>query len=257
MNGIIPDLFDRFASMKRAVICFSGGLDSTVLLNNAVRALPDDHLAVFAILPMTTQRQIDVAKKIVSTIGANAIFVEIGWSEMKGVEKNGPDRCYLCKTSIYEKVRAIASERGFSVVVAGENADDVENERPGRKAGRENGIVCPLLDLGIGRDRVIQCVNEIGFPFPMIKDTCMATRYSEGIPINEEMMRDAEECEESIRSATGVIQLRVRFNGNEATVLTDLKENGKLLDNVDIIRKILNDKGIDNVTVDSKGYHGK
>ena len=215
--GIIEELGPVLASMKHPVVCFSGGYDSTALLRNALEFC-DDVTALFVELPMNTQRQIESAKKVAEHLGADLTLAKLGWEDLKGIESNGPDRCYICKSAIYSLAKAIAID---SSVLAGDIADDRDDDRPGHHAAKEKGIISPLKEAGIGKSRIIKAVEELELPFPMFKDTCMATRYPVGYIIGEKEMRFVEECEASVRKVSGLNQLRIRIDGNRALVQTD------------------------------------
>ncbi|MFA6804242.1 MAG: hypothetical protein WCR24_07135, partial [Candidatus Methanomethylophilaceae archaeon] len=221
MKGIIPELRDGLCKMGNVAVCFSGGLDSTVLLANAIDALPDSHLAVMIDMPILSERQRCAAIRIADFLGTRLITVRLSWKDLVELMDNGPERCYYCKKAIYSNVRRVAEEHGFTNIAAGENIDDKETERPGRRAGTEESIINPLLDLGIGRSVIEETVKKMGLPVCMIKDTCMATRFPTDMPIDEEKVRMAEDCERTIRMNTGVRQLRIKFREEEAVLLTD------------------------------------
>ena len=244
MDGIIPELKEILGRMENPIICFSGGLDSTVLLKNAAEYC-DSFTALFIRLPMNTKRQVDAAKDVASFLGIQLRIEELSWDDLDGVERNGPDRCYICKKAIYSKAFAVANELGSNIVLAGDNADDDPNKRPGHRAGSESGVKNPLIEADIGRKRVIRAVDEMGFPFPMIKDTCMATRYPEGQMIGERDMRFAEECERAVRKVSGLKQLRIRFRDGIATVYTDEPEIDEMIRHRTQIEYELKSRGMD------------
>jgi len=256
MKGIIPELRDGLCKMGNVAVCFSGGLDSTVLLANAIDALPDSHLAVMIDMPILSERQRCAAIRIADFLGTRLITVRLSWKDLVELMDNGPERCYYCKKTIYSNVRRVAEEHGFTNIAAGENIDDKETERPGRRAGTEESIINPLLDLGIGRSVIEETVKKMGLPVCMIKDTCMATRFPTDMPIDEEKVRMAEDCERTIRMNTGVRQLRIKFREEEAVLLTDPDEICKLDDNRDLVRKILRTKGVESIRIDPDGYTG-
>ena len=251
MNGIIEELGPVLASLKNPIVCFSGGYDSTALLRNALEFC-DDVTALFVELPMNSQRQIESAKKIADHLGADLTIARLGWSDLEGIENNGPDRCYICKTAIFSLAKTIAID---SPVLAGDNADDRDEERPGHRAAKEKGVINPLKDARIGKSRIIRAVNELDLPFPMFKDTCMATRYPVGYPLGEREMRLAEECEASVRKVSGLKQLRVRIDGNRALVQTDESELPEMVRRRTQITYELKSRGLD-CDLDLEPYKG-
>lgn len=241
MNGIIDELRPVLTSFKHPVVCFSGGFDSTALLRNVLEFC-DDVTALFVELPMNTQRQTESAKKIAEHLGADLTVARLDWDDLTGIENNGPDRCYICKSAIYSLAKAIAVD---SPVLAGDNADDKDEERPGHRAAKEKGVINPLKEAGIGKPRVIRAVEELDLPFPMFKDTCMATRYPVGYMIGEKEMRFAEECEASVRKVSGLTQLRVRIDGKKALVQTDESELPEMVRRRTQITYELRSRGLD------------
>ena len=254
MDGIIPELKERLESLRGPVICFSGGLDSTVLARNAKEFCPSFTL-LFIRLPMNSQRQIDAAVKIADSLDIPLRMESLDWGDLKGVETNGPDRCYHCKDAIFSLVERIRSETGSDAIVAGDNADDMDSLRPGHRAGREHGIINPLSDAGIGKSRVKLAISEMDLPVEMIEDTCMATRYPVNHPIGERGMRFVEDCEAAVRKVSGLKQLRVRIDGNRATVSTDVSETGEMVRYMTKINYELRSRGLE-CDLDLHGYKG-
>lgn len=249
MDGIIEELGPVLAPYHHPVICFSGGLDSTALLRNALEFC-DDVTALFVKLPMNSRRQIESAMKIAESLGADLTIAELRWNDLKGIEKNNDDRCYICKSAIYGLANAIAAG---SPVLAGDNADDKDEERPGHRAAKEKGVINPLRIANIGKSRVIKAIGEIQLPVPMFKDTCMATRYPVGHPITENDLRFVEECEASVRKISGLKQLRIRIDGNRALVQTDVSEIPEMVRYRTQITYELKSRGLD-CDLDLEGY---
>ena len=254
MDGMIEELKDTLGSFSKPVICFSGGLDSTVLLRNAM-GYCDDPVALFVRLPMNTSRQIDSAERIAEYLGIGIRIEDIRWDELSGMENNPQDRCYICKSAIYRKAKEIASSCGADAVLAGDNADDKDSDRPGHRAAFENGIRNPLKEAGIGKSAVISAIEEMGLPVPMFKDTCMATRYPFNYPIGEKEFRFAEECESAVRKISGLEQLRIRIDGNRALVQTDEKELPNMIRFRTQITYELKSRGLD-CDLDLNAYKG-
>ena len=252
MDGKIPELKDALSSLSHPVVCFSGGLDSTVLLRN-VAEYCDSFTALFIRLPMNTERQVDIAEKVASHLGVPLRVETLTWDDLKGIERNGSDRCYICKKAIYAMAFSVAATVDSNIVLAGDNADDDITKRPGHRAGVESGVMNPLREANIGKRRVIQAIKEMELPFPMVKDTCMATRYPENHVIGEKEMRFAEECEQAVRKVSGLEQLRIRYNGNIATVTTDPSEMGEMFRLRTQISYELKSRGLE-CALDTEGY---
>ena len=254
MNGIIPELEESLHSLKKPVICFSGGMDSTVLARNA-KEYCSDFTLLFIRLPMNSQRQVDAAVSVADALDLPLRMERLGWDDLKGVETNGPDRCYHCKDAIFRKAEEVCRDAGSGTILAGDNADDLDSQRPGHRAALEHGVINPLKDAGIGRGRVRKCLDEMHLPIVIIKDTCMATRYPTGHPIGEREMRFVEDCEAAVRKVSGLRQLRVRIYGGRATVTTDISETGEMMRHLTKINYELRSRGLE-CDPDLEGYKG-
>ena len=251
MDGTIPELEGILRPLRNPLLCFSGGLDSTVLLRN-LKEFCSDFSVLFVRLPMNSQRQVQSAQDIAEFLDVPLIVRTIGWDDLSGIENNGPDRCYICKRAIYSLASDIS---GGGPVLSGDNEDDRDSERPGHRAGKEYGVLNPFKDASIGKARIRKALAEMGLPFMMVKDTCMATRYPEGTLIGEREMRFAEDCEDAVRKVSGLRQVRVRINGDRALVQTDESELGEMVRRRTQITYELKSRGLD-CDLDLNAYKG-
>ena len=117
-------------------------------------------------------------------------------------------------------------------------------------------MINPLKEAGIGKSRIIKAVEELDLPFPMFKDTCMATRYLTGYMIGEKEMRFAEECEASVRKVSSLRQLRIRIDGDRALVQTDESELPEMIRHRTQITYELRSRGLD-CDLDLEPYKGQ
>jgi len=252
---ILSELQEYIKGTEKAAIAYSGGFDSTLLLKLMTDLLGGNCVGVFVDSPLLSQRQRDAADRTASEIGARIIRVNADEDITKDVFRNDPERCYFCKTLIYGKVREVASDLSIDICFDGENSDDVEGERPGRRAARELGIKSPFRDLGIGKQDIIDAVASLGISERIIKDTCMATRIPSGTAFNEMDLRFIENCEELIRQISGVFQVRMRLSSDTATILTAPDEIQKLIDSRDRLFSVLQNMGLEPI-IDMNGYTG-
>ena len=200
LDAVRRDLRD----MGDVAICFSGGLDSTVLADLAHRELGDRAVAVVVDVPMMTTRQRAAAQAIADHIGIRLVKAPLGYGDLPGILENTHSRCYICKTSMYSAVRRKADELGLEHVVNGEIVDDLSEDRPGMGASEENGVRRPFLDAGIGRDVIRSYIDSMDLPVTMVKDTCMLMRYPEGTPVTESDLRLAEDLVVEDRATTEI-----------------------------------------------------
>ena len=239
--------------MGGVAICFSGGLDSTVLADLAFGELGERAVAVVVDVPMMTLRQRKAAQAIADFIGIEMVKAPLDYGDLPGILENTHSRCYICKTAMYSAVRRKAEELGLPYVVNGEIVDDLSEDRPGMGASEENGIRRPFLDAGIGRDAIRPYIDSMDLPVTMVKDTCMLMRYPEGTPVTESDLRLAEDLEAEVREVTGIHQIRVRRKGDSFSVQTSTVEHDILFGNLDAVGNVFTRRGL-RFEADPSGY---
>ena len=235
----IERLERRFLELGSCAVCYSGGLDSTVLMDIAHRTLGDDAVAVLVDVPMMADRQRDAAITVAESIGCRLVRTTAGIEELDGILANRHDRCYICKTVMYRKVREVADDLGIRHVINGEIVDDLSEDRPGMAAGREAGIVTPLIDAGIRREDIVRYLKGMDLPLTLVKDTCMLMRYPEGTPVTMDDLRLVEELEAIVRDRLGLRQLRIRRTDGGYSIQTSSAEQKILREGFETIRKEL------------------
>lgn len=234
-------------------ICFSGGLDSTVLADVAHHVLGDRAIAVTVDVPMMTERQRNAARIVAGSIGIRTLTAEVSIEELAGILENRHDRCYICKSVMYRKVKEIAESEGMSAVVNGEIVDDLSEDRPGMAAGKEKGILTPFIDCGIHRADIVAYLDGMDLPLKLVKDTCMLMRYPEGIPVTEADLRLVEDLEAEVRRRTGLEQLRVRRRGDSFDVQTSTRELPVLTNSSEILDDVFGSRCL-RYSINPTGY---
>src|SRR3989339_823093 len=136
-------------TMKRVLIAYSGGADSTLLLKIAADTLGKKNvLAVIAASETYPASEIDSAVKIAKIIKVNLSVIKTEELKDQRFLKNPAERCYYCKLELFGKLKKIARKNGYRFVLDGANYDDRLDFRPGAKAGRALGIKSPLKEAG-------------------------------------------------------------------------------------------------------------
>ena len=132
------------SGMGSVAVALSGGVDSGLVAKVAHDCLGEAAIAVTAVSPSLAAEERDAVASLVERIGIRHVFLDSYETEDPRYQANAPDRCYFCKTNVYDVLTGYAEGEGFRVLVDGTNADDVGDHRPGRRAAREQGVRSPL-----------------------------------------------------------------------------------------------------------------
>src|SRR5919197_1654638 len=147
-----------------AIVAFSGGVDSSVVASLAARALGERALAVTAVSPALAAGELDGAHRVAAAVGIPHETVTTDELRREGYRRNDRDRCYHCKTELYEVLGELARRRGFSALLSGANADDLGDWRPGLRAAAEHGVFHPLLEAGATKEQVRALARRLAVP---------------------------------------------------------------------------------------------
>ena len=211
--GRIDDLTQRIAALDGAVVALSGGVDSSLVAALAARALGPRALAVTAVSPALASGELDEARAVAERVSIAHLAVETAEMRRPGYRANGQDRCYHCKSELYDVLLGIARDRRLAAVLSGTNADDLGDWRPGIRAAAEHGVVHPLLEAGVGKAEVRELAAELGVPTARKPAApCLASRLPYGTRVTSETLRKVDRAERRVREL-GFGELRVRHLG--------------------------------------------
>jgi uncharacterized protein len=189
------------AGDRTAYVCYSGGIDSTVVLAACVRAGLRT-VALLGVSPSLAASERADAHRVAREIGAMVEEVATNELESAGYRANAGDRCYFCKSSLYDTVQQLAASRGDSeVVFVGTHLDDLGEHRPGLRAAMEHGVVAPLVDAQLRKDDVRQLAREWRLSnAEKPAAPCLASRIPVGMEVTPERLDQIEQVEEFLRA---------------------------------------------------------
>jgi uncharacterized protein len=246
----------RLRAAGRVIVAFSGGVDSSYLAFAAHRALGADALAVTALSASYPKTHRDAAEAVVAKTGLAHRFVETRELESADYRANRPDRCYHCKTELFDVLGRLRDELGFGAVAYGVNTDDRGDFRPGHRAADERGVLSPFLDALLSKEEIRALSRAVGLPTADLPaSACLASRLPYGTEVTPARLAQVEQGEEALR-ALGFRQLRVRHHGALARVEIDPAEMARALE-PGMARRIsaaLKPLGFRYVALDLDGY---
>jgi uncharacterized protein len=207
-----------FLSMEKALIAYSGGVDSSLVAKIAYDVLGDRALAVTAVSPSLLPEELEEAKIQAATIGIphQVIFTE----EMNNPNytSNPVNRCYFCKSELHDSLKPLAWERGYPYILDGVNADDLQDYRPGIQAAQERGVRSPLAEVGLSKAQVRQISQYLGLSWwNKPAQPCLSSRFPYGEEITLAKLQRVGRAEIYLRKL-GYTNLRVRSQGDTARI---------------------------------------
>ncbi len=241
----------------RVAIGFSGGTDSSLLLALAVDAVGAENvLAATVISPSMLGSEVTRARLIADNLNVELLELPPVEFECEDFLKNDNLRCYYCKKARFTSLVDEARKRGFTTVLDGTNADDVNDYRPGEKAVHELGVISPLKKYGITKEEVRMLSQQRGLiSWDAPSEACLATRLATGMRITEDALRNIEIAENMLRDK-GMRLVRVRIHENTARIEVLPDDIPALISSEfrQIISAKFHELGFKYVTVDLDGY---
>ncbi|MDR3310768.1 MAG: ATP-dependent sacrificial sulfur transferase LarE [Oscillospiraceae bacterium] len=209
------------AGLPSLLVAFSGGVDSTFLLTSAKDVLGDRVSAVTAKSCSFPARELRSAKEFCEKNGIRHFIAESEELDIEGFRENPENRCYLCKTELFEKIWQLARDNGVEFVAEGSNKDDEGDYRPGLTAIREQGVLSPLRGAELTKSEIRELSKARGLPtWDKPSFACLASRFPYGETLTEEKLAQVDNAEQYLLDL-GLRQVRVRHHGTTARIETD------------------------------------
>lgn len=211
-----------------AVVCFSGGVDSSYLLAEAAAVLDERAIALTAVSPSLAAEEGAATRVLAAELGVRHVLVKSYEVDDPRYAANPVNRCYFCKTEMYGRAVAEAGHLGMSNILDGFNVDDRNDYRPGRQAAREQGVRSPLDEVGFTKADIRKAARQIGLPVwnkPAL--ACLASRFPYGTTVTPERLTQVAACERALK-ALGFSVCRVRYRGPTARIEVPVEEIQRL-----------------------------
>jgi uncharacterized protein len=242
--------------MQSALIAFSGGIDSALVLKIAHDELGVCAVGVTAVSPTFPASELAIAVRTAQEIGAKHDIVHTDQLAIPAFVQNDAARCFHCKTDLYQMLEKLRIARSVQWVLDGTNLDDLGDDRPGIKAAHECNVRSPLVEAGFTKADVRAAARELGLSsWNKPAAACLSSRIPRGVPITMDKLRRVEAAE-AVLQAEGLSHFRVRDHGDIARIELSPDEFARL--NQPALRSSISARlreiGFRFVCVDLEGY---
>ncbi len=245
-----------FSEMSKAIIAYSGGVDSALVAYIANSTLGELALCVTAVSPSLLPEELEEATEQAGYMGIKHEIIETQEMENPNYTSNPINRCYFCKSELHDRLRELAQERGYPYIVDGVNQDDLQDYRPGIQAAKERGVRSPLAEVGLTKTEVRQLSQQLGLPWwNKPASPCLSSRFPYGEEITLTKLQRVGRAEIYLRRL-GYQNLRVRSIEDTARIELPADQIKEFIsrEKISELVKVFQSYGFVYVTLDLEGY---
>jgi uncharacterized protein len=233
-EATLDEKLDRMRAILRelgtVLVAYSGGIDSTLLLKVAHDTLGDRAVGVISASESIPSEEVRDALAVAESLGIPVITTYTTELSDPNYAANPSNRCYFCKTALFDELEVIAEREGIAQIVYGANVDDLGDHRPGAVAARERGVRAPLMEAGMTKADIREAALRFGVPnWDKPAMACLSSRVPYGTAIDAGVLQQVWQGERFLRDL-GLRQLRVRHHGDTARLEVPLDALPQLVD---------------------------
>ncbi len=251
-------LLSLLKSYGSVAVAFSAGVDSTVVAKAAFIACGEKAIAVTSVSPSLATGEKEAAIELAEQIGIKHCLIETDEFANNDYLKNAPNRCYFCKTTLYDHIEKLLSTLEVDVIVNGANCDDLGDYRPGMQAATEHHVKSPLIEAEFTKADVRALAKEWGLPvWDKPATPCLSSRLAYGVAVSPERLQRIDAAEQFLKQEFNLHELRVRHEANNlARIEVPVDALPRLLEPAcrELITTKLLSLGFQYVTIDLNGF---
>ena len=245
---------DNIGSLKRVIVAFSGGVDSSLVAYIAHQVLDSNALAVTSASTSLKRKDLSLTKDLAASWGLNHEVVITDEITKSAYKENPVTRCFHCKTSLYTLLESLAEEKQFKYVLNGTNVDDLGDHRPGLIAAKNFDVRSPLVEAGMTKQDIRDLASHLGLEnAEKPQAACLASRVPYGSHITQEILQQIESAE-NVLDELGVKQYRVRHHDDVARLEVSESEMSFVFEHADEIQTRIKDCGYRFVALELSGF---